>query len=140
MRTSSAVSLHSEAGRSAFGWLAIRVTVAIVIAAHGWVRWLFAGVVPFGDWLDGRGLPFGFALAAAITGFEILGSALLAWGRWVLPVAVAFAAIYFVGVVMIHAPAGWFVVGPGRNGSEFSVLLIVCLLCIGLQYVRRSPS
>ena len=31
---------------------------------------------------------------------------------------------------MVHAKAGWFVVGAGRNGMEYSVLLIVCLLAL----------
>ena len=28
---------------------------------------------------------------------------------------------------MVHASEGWWVVGAGRNGMEFSVLLIACL-------------
>ncbi|HKJ16853.1 MAG TPA: hypothetical protein VJ984_05875 [Xanthomonadales bacterium] len=39
-----------------------------------------------------------------------------------------YAVIYAVGIVLVHAPEGWFVVGLGRNGMEYSVLLIVCLL------------
>ena len=47
----------------------------------------------------------------------------------------------FAVIVLVHAPAGWFVVGLGRNGAEYSVLLIACLLCVGLQHVgsRRVP-
>lgn len=131
--------LDSE-GRSRLGWVAIRMTLALIIAAHGWVRLLAGGVAPFGEWLDGQGLPFGYAVAATITGFEMVGTILLAWGRLVLPLTIAYAAIYAVGIAMIHAHAGWFVVGPGRNGAEFSVLLIVCLLCVGLQHARGLPG
>ena len=48
--------------------------------------------------------------------------------------------IYATGIVMVHAPNGWFVVGGGRNGAEYSVLLIVALLCVGAQHApaRRS--
>ena len=35
---------------------------------------------------------------------------------------------------MAHLPAGWFVAGLGRNGVEYSVLLIACLAM--LAYVR----
>ncbi len=41
-----------------------------------------------------------------------------------------------MGIVLVHAPAGWFVVGHGRNGMEYSVLLIAALLCVGSQHVR----
>ena len=41
-----------------------------------------------------------------------------------------FAAIYIAGVVLVHAREGWFVVGAGRNGVEYSVLLIACLPAI----------
>jgi putative oxidoreductase len=37
---------------------------------------------------------------------------------------------------MVHAPEGWFVVGLGRNGAEYSVLLIACLMCVGVQHLK----
>ncbi len=115
----------------------IRLALAGLIAAHGWARLIGGGVVPFGNWLDSQGIPFGFAVAAAVTAIEIIGTPLLALRRWVLPLAIAYAAIYVVGIVMVHAKAGWFVVGLGRNGSEYSVLLIVCLLAMAW---RDLPS
>lgn len=92
--------------------------------------------MPFGEWLASQGLPLGFAIAAAVTAIEVLGTPLLALGRYVAPLSVLYSAIYMVGIAMVHANAGWFVVGKGRNGAEYSVLLIVCLLCVGLQHVR----
>lgn len=129
-------ALESAAARSAFGWLLLRLALAGLIAAHGWGRLIAGGVVPFGQWLEGLGLPFGFAIAASITAIEIIGTLLLALRRFVFPLTLVFALIYAVGIVLVHAPAGWFVVGLGRNGAEYSVLLIVCLLCVGLQDVR----
>ena len=43
-------------------------------------------------------------------------------------------------MILVHLPAGWFVVGGGRNGMEYSVLLIVALLGIAWAYwpARRS--
>lgn len=92
--------------------------------------------MPFGDWLTGQGWPLGRVVAAAITAVEIAGTPLLAAGRLVAPLAVLYAVIYAVGIAMVHAREGWFVVGKGRNGAEYSVLLIVCLLCVGLQHLR----
>jgi putative oxidoreductase len=116
--------------------LLVRVTLAGLIAAHGWAR-LFAGAVdPFGQWLDGLGFPLGHWIAWGITLFEIIATPVLAFGRLLLPLTLAFATIYAAGIVLVHAKAGWFVVGLGRNGMEFSVLLIACLLAVGLQDAR----
>lgn len=110
----------------------VRVTVATLIAIHGWSRFLAEAVAPFGTWLDGQGVPAGLLIAMAVTGLEMLMAPMLALGMWSRPLCVVFAAIYAVGAVMVHAPAGWFVVGLGRNGMEYSVLLIVCLLAVAL--------
>jgi putative oxidoreductase len=126
--------------RSRLGWLLLRLTLAGLIAAHGWARLLAGGVPPFGSFLDGQGFPFGIAWAAAVTALEIVGSLVLALGRVVLPLSLLFAAVYATGIVLVHAKAGWFVVGLGRNGAEYSVLLIVCLLCVGLQHGRTSRA
>lgn len=129
-------TLGTAESRSRLGWTMLRVVLAGLIAAHGWARWWAGGVEPFGDFLDAQGFPFGFAIAAGITALEIGGTVLLLAGRLVLPLCCVYAAIYAVGIVLVHAPAGWFVVGLGRNGSEYSVLLIACLLCVGLQHWR----
>jgi putative oxidoreductase len=44
--------------------------------------------------------------------------------------AIPLAAGWFVfqlgmGIVLVHAENGWFVVGGGRNGVEYSVVLIL---------------
>lgn len=115
--------------------------LALLIALHGWARLLAGGVAPFGQWLDGQGLPLGVAIAWAITLFEIAGTPLLAWGRWVvLPLTLGYSMIYATGIVLVHAPAGWFVVGLGRNGAEYSVLLITALLCVGWHHAQRQRA
>lgn len=126
-------ALGSRESRSRYGWLLLRITLAGIIAAHGWARLIAGGVEPFGLFLDTQGFPGGFYWAVAVTGFEIVGSLLLLLGRWVSPLAVAFICIYCLGIALVHAKTGWFVVGLGRNGAEFSVLLIACLLALALQ-------
>lgn len=118
-------------------WLLLRLTIAGLLAAHGWTRWLGGGVLPFADWLDSQGLPFGFYLAALVTCYEIVATLIYAAGRWVWQLSVGFVLIYATGLVLVHAPHGWFVVGAGRNGIEYSVLLIVLLVCLGYRdYVQ----
>lgn len=113
-----------------------RLTLAGLLAAHGWTRWLHGGVPLFGGYLDATlGLPAGMGtwLAGAITAFEIIGTVLWALGKYLLPLSLVFSGIYLTGIVLVHAPEGWFVVGAGRNGCEYSVLLIVLLFTHGLR-------
>lgn len=134
------VSPLDPAARSALGWTIMRLAVAALIAVHGWARLVAGGVAPFGAWLDGLGFPFGLGIAASITALEIVGTVLLALGKAVVPLTLVYALVYVMGIVLVHAPAGWFVVGLGRNGAEYSVLLVICLLCIGLQHVRPGAD
>ena len=132
--------LSSSTRRNELGWNVLRLMVAVIIGAHGWTRllnWEFSG---FGEWLTSQGVPFGLAIAAGLTLLEALGSILLALRVLVFPLTLSFSCIYTVGIAMVHAPDGWFVVGKGRNGAEFSVLLIVSLLCVALQHVPSRPA
>lgn len=105
----------------------LRVAVAILLGIHGIYRATQGGVAPFGEFLGSVGFPFGVWIAGAITVFEICGSVALLAGFLVRPLACGFGAILMGGIVLVHAPAGWFVVGGGRNGVEYSVLLLICL-------------
>jgi putative oxidoreductase len=126
--------------RSAVCWAMLRVVLAGLLAVHGWARLLAGGVVPFGVWLESQGFPFGFAIASTVTAIEILGTVLFAVGIRVWPLSLLLAAIYTVGAVLVHLPAGWFVVGLGRNGMEYSALLIACLLLVGVQHRRPKTD
>ena len=66
-------SLHDQEARSGAGWTVLPLTLAGLIAAHGWARWIAGGVTPFGEWLTAQGLPFGIAIAMAINAFECAG-------------------------------------------------------------------
>lgn len=68
---------------------------------------------------------------------ELAGTLAPAAGRWVRPLATWFAAELTVGILLVHAGEGWFVVGGGRNGMEYSVTLIALFLA---QARAASPS
>lgn len=123
-------------------WMVLRIALAVLIAIHGWAR-LTLGTSPlFGEWLNAQGFsPLGPAIAWFITGFEITASLALIANRFVAVICAVFAVIYIMGIVLVHAPEGWFVVGHGRNGSEYSVLLVVCLLLIGTRdYLSKKAK
>lgn len=107
----------------------IRFAVAILLGIHGVAR-IFNGVAPFGEFLAAKGFPLGLVIAWSITIFEIAGAVLLILRRYVVPVAAVFILQLAMGILLIHAQNGWFVVGAGRNGTEYSVLLIVAFLSL----------
>lgn len=122
----------ANAGRAERALAIVRVAVAILLFVHGMARLVHGGVVPFGDWLESQGFPFGLGIAWFVTGYELVAAPLLALGlrRLVTPICLVFVVIYSFGIWLVHWPAGWFVVGLGRNGMEYSVLLIVSLLAV----------
>lgn len=118
------------------GLIFFRILLCGIIAAHGWARMLSDGVVPFGNYLDLRGIPAGIMIAWAITLLEIVGSIVMAFGsRYTPHLCMVYAGTYAVGIFMVHMPEGWFVVGLGRNGMEYSVLLIASLLLVGYNHL-----
>jgi putative oxidoreductase len=122
----------SHAWRAERALSVVRVMVATLVFIHGVARLMHGGVLPFGEWLQGQGFPFGLGIAWFVTGYELVAAPLLAVGlrRLVTPICAVFVVIYGFGLWLVHWPAGWFVVGAGRNGMEYSVLLIVCLLAV----------
>jgi len=118
-----------------FSHVFLRITVSIIIASHGWHRLITGGYEPFGAWLDSMGFPLGLGLAWVITLIEVIGSVFLALGKQLDFLCITYIIIYFSGLLMVHLQHGWFVVGSGTNGIEYSVLLIVTLFCIGHRQI-----
>ncbi len=121
---------------------ALRIVVAGLLFIHGLYRLLAGGVAPFGEYLTTQQIPMGPAIAWGITLFEIMGAPVLAIGWLITPIALLFSIELAAGIAMVHAPEGWFVVGGGRNGAEYSVALITILLAIGWAdwNKRRGPD
>ena len=107
-----------------------RILVAGLFMAHGIIRAAVGTVDDFGAFLDSRGFPMGLVLAWFITVYEIVGGAALAAGKWTRPLALGFVAHQVMGIILVHAKNGWFVVGHGTYGVEYSVLLIGSCLVI----------
>lgn len=116
----------------------IRVVVAAMMFIHGSSRISFGTVGGFGEFLGAQGLPLGFYIAWAITLFELIGSVLLAAGFYAWIIALLFALELAIGIALVHWKEGWFVVGHGRNGMEFSALMIASLLSIAYANYKRS--
>lgn len=119
-------------------FLGFRIVVSLLLIIHGIVRWYAGGVDDFGGFLDSQGLVFGLAIAWILTITEIAGGILMAIG--ILPVCFAFFFVIelVAGLLLVHGKEGWFVVGYGRNGSEYSVLLIASLLLIAAFHWTKN--
>jgi len=110
----------------------LRASVASIFIVHGLTRVVLGTVGHFGAFLANWGFPGGPTVAWAITIVEIVGGTALGIGVVVRPLALWFGLQLLAGVVMVHAKVGWFVVGAGHGGAEYSFLIIACLLVIAL--------
>lgn len=115
----------------------IRIVLAAVLFIHGAARISYGTVGEFGEFLGSQGIPLGFYVAWGITLFELVGSVLLAAGFNAWIIALLFALELAVGIAMVHYREGWFVVGHGRNGMEFSALMIASLLSIAYANYKK---
>ena len=112
----------------------IRIVVALVLSVHSIYRVVEGDVAGFGGYLSSIGFPLGVALAWLITLSTLASSVALVIGRLVVPACICHMIVLIMGIVLDHVHDGWFVVGGGRNGMEYSVLLIACLFAIGWSY------
>lgn len=110
--------------------LLLRLALAAIFLSHGITRAALDRVTPFGEFLDASGFPFGLALAWGVTVFEMVGGVALLANRFVLPVCALLIVEMLLGIVLVHVPNGWFVVGHGTNGVEYSVLIVASLLAV----------
>lgn len=114
------------------GLTVLRVAVASVFVVHGIARMANGTVGGFGQFLGSQGLPFGAAVAWTLTIVEVAGGAALALGFFVRPLCAWYAVEILTGIGLVHWSEGWFVVGAGRGGMEYSVLIVACLAAVFL--------
>jgi len=119
----------------------LRATIGLLLTIHGVYRVYDGGVTGFGGFLDAQHVPLGQVVAWLVTIVEIVGGPALILGFLVRPLCAWFAVELSMGILLVHASDGWFVVGGGRNGMEFSVLLIICLAVTAmLDSARREAK
>lgn len=129
---------QAEAARSTRAMELLRIVIALLILIHGVFRLTQGGVEPFGQWLGSIGFPAGYAFAMAVTIYELVGPIAMLLRRYVSVAALGHIFILTLGLVLVHMPFGWFVVGAGRNGMEYSVLLIAGLTAIAWTWWPQS--
>jgi putative oxidoreductase len=119
----------------------VRIWVAFILITHPIYALLHpANIRGVGHILESHHLPFGSGLAWAVVLLQIGCSLALAARRLVVPACIGHISILAMGIFLIHAPK-WRTVGLAdgehQQGSEFSVLLIACLLAVLWTYRRK---
>ena len=108
----------------------LRMLMGLIFAAHAFARIYLNTFSQFGDFLESKGFPAGYALAWAITIFELVGGILLFLRLFVRIICIGEIIILLTGIVLVHWQNGWFVVGMTLGGIEYSVVLIIILFSI----------
>lgn len=110
--------------------LVLRIMISLCMIAHGSQRLYFNTVNGFGEFLNTKGFLIGVPIAWGITLFELLAGLLLLLNYFTKWISLVWAVQLLMGIILVHAQNGWFVVGPSTGGVEYSLLLIVSLLVL----------
>ena len=130
--------IHSKSNEPEQGLNIIRFAVAIILSVHSVSRIIKGDVSGFGLYLTSVGFPFGVALAWFITLVTLGACIALIVSRNVVLACIVHIIVLIVGIILVHAQNGWFVVGGGSNGMEYSITLIACLVAIAWSYWPRT--
>lgn len=111
----------------------LRFALATVFLSHS-LHGIFSKnhVNDFGNlFLNQIGLaPFGVFIAWTTVISQIITSLLLLANKCTRAASTINILILISGIITVHFTEGWFVVGAGRNGMEFSFVLIFMLLTL----------
>ena len=108
----------------------LRIMIAIIMMAHGFQRLYYGTVGNFGDFLNDKGFLIGKTIAWGITLFELTAGAILAIGFFQRWITLTWMIVIIFGIFLVHLQYGWYVVGPGSGGVEYSCLILVCLVVL----------
>ena len=107
-----------------FSLIFLRTITALLMIIHGIARISYNIVDDFGIYLAEQGIRYGSLAAWGITIGELTFGAMIVFGFLIRYASLFFIITLISGLFMVHFNEGWFVVGLGRNGMEYSVLLI----------------
>lgn len=110
--------------------LVLRVTVGIVLMAHGLAK-LDGGVENFAGSVGSMGIPFPMATAYATVAIEVLGGAMLVLGLGTRVWAVL-AMLLMVGTTLVVKWDVGLLGASGRTGMELDLLVLAGAMAIAL--------
>lgn len=118
----------------------LRFAIAVILLFHSIPGLFNNGINEFGKfYLAEKGFgSLGVPLAWAIKLSHILSALCLLLNKYVKWAAGITIVILLAGIFMLHLQEGWYVVGAGRNGIEFNVLMICVLIYLFIQKDDRK--
>ena len=122
--------MRSDAPNPGLGLAILRVVTGVIFVAHGAPKLFGGGVEGLAGMLGNLGVPLASVAAWGVTLLEFFGGLALIAGFLVAPVAVLLAVHMLMGIVLVHAGNGFYVVGPGQGGVEFNLILTASLLAL----------
>lgn len=121
----------------------LRLGVAVIFLSHS-LHGIFTNndVNDFGNlFLNKIGFaPFGVYIAWGVVMSQVVTSFLFIANKFVKISSVINIVILIFGIITVHFEEGWYVVGAGRNGMEFSFILIVVLFTILISDRRNEKK
>jgi len=107
------------------GLAILRVVVGVIFIAHGAPK-IFGGMEGTAGFFGSLGIPLPIVAAWMISLLEFLGGIFL-----VTPIALLLTTHMLIGILLVHAANGFYVVGPeAQGGVEFNLLLGASLLML----------
>lgn len=111
------------------GLAILRVALGVTFLAHGLPK-LFGGIEMTAGMFEGMGIPAPALAAWLVALLETVGGLLLIIGFLVTPASLLLAGHMLLGIIIVHAANGWYVLERGQGGVEFNVVLIASLLML----------
>lgn len=112
------------------GLAILRVVLGVIFIAHG-APSVFGGMEGTTALMDSLRIPLPEAAAWAVSLLGFLGGISLIAGFLVTPVALLLTIHVMLGIVLVQAARGFYVLGPNANGGiEFNLLLAASLLML----------
>ncbi len=118
--------------RSESALVPIRVLIGGIIVSHG-VTHFSNGIASFGEFFLSKGISHGVMVAWIVSIIEIVGGISFVFGKFAKPLGLYFFFELLLGSYWIHWQSGKFIVEAGKNGIEYSILLIVSFLVVALS-------
>lgn len=113
-----------------YALILLRLYMGITFILHGTARLYYMSLNDFGSFLNSYGLRIGVLLAWFITISEIIGGFLLMIGYKIKFVLIFNFIVILCGIFLVHIKNGYFVVGHGQGGVEYSLLIMAVLIVL----------